>query len=424
MAHDGAAASIRPILSPPTSAPTPATDAGHSKPETDAHNLLPVRSMELDALRFLAIALVLVRHLPPMPETLPGIVRVPLYLLYEGGWTGVDLFFVLSGFLISGLLFREHQRYRTIRFRQFFIRRGFKIYPPFYLLIVSTGGIAIVNHWNRPWKRIVAEGLFIQNYFPGLWGQTWSLAIEEHFYVLLPLLLIGLTHFSRNRTDPFRALPRIYLLLVITTLALRVGAAARFSFEFMDANTFVYTMLYPTHLRIDSLFLGVLAGYVYHYHQTNLRKWIGPRSGWLLALSMLLLLPNFLWPLLNTPYHYTFGFTLTAGAYAVIVLLSVVHGFRLGPIGKRLVGAFAYVGARSYSIYLWHLAVLMALQTVLPLWGATSWWLTSLLYIVGSLLVGLTMASVIETPMLRVRDRLFPSRSRPLTLEPSGSAAA
>jgi len=66
----------------------------------------------------------------------------------------------------------------------------------------------------------------------------------------------------------------------------------------------------------------------------------------------------------------------------------------------------------------------MALQTALPLWGATSWWLTSLLYIVGSLLVGLTMASVIETPMLRVRDRLFPSRSRPLTLEPSGSAAA
>jgi peptidoglycan/LPS O-acetylase OafA/YrhL len=396
-------------------------------PETDTHNqrnLLPARSMELDALRFLAIALVLVRHLPPIPETLPGIVRVPLHFLYEGGWTGVDLFFVLSGFLISGLLFREHQRYRTIRFRQFFIRRGFKIYPPFYLLIVSTGGIAIVNHWNRPWKRIVAEGLFIQNYFPGLWGQTWSLAIEEHFYVLLPLLLIGLTHFSRNRPDPFRALPRIYLLLVLTTLALRVGAAARFSFEFMDANTFVYTMLYPTHLRIDSLFLGVLAGYVYHYHPDALRKWMGPRSGWLLVLSMLLLLPNFLWPLLNAPYHYTFGFTLTAGAYAVIVLLSVVHGFRLGPIGKRLVQAFAYVGARSYSIYLWHLTVLMALQTVLSRWGTPSWWLTSLSYIVGSLLVGLTMASLIETPMLRVRDRLFPSRSRALTLEPSGSAAA
>jgi peptidoglycan/LPS O-acetylase OafA/YrhL len=336
----------------------------------------------------------------------------------------VDLFFVLSGFLISGLLFREHQRYQSICFRQFFIRRGFKIYPAFYLLILSTGGIAIVNHWNRPWKRIVAEGLFIQSYVPGLWGQTWSLAIEEHFYVLLPLLLIGLTYFRRNRADPFCDLPRIYLLLMTTTLALRISAAARTSFEFANTNTFVYTMLYPTHLRIDSLFLGVLAGYLYHYRPADLRKWIGRRGGWLLGLSLLLLLPNFLWPLLNTPYHYTVGFTLTAGAYAVIMLLSVIHGFQLGPFGRRLVEGFAYIGARSYSIYLWHLAILMLLQTVLPRWGSASWWLTSLSYIAGSLLFGLIMARVIETPMLRVRDRLFPSRSRPLTLQPSGSANA
>jgi peptidoglycan/LPS O-acetylase OafA/YrhL len=408
-------------------APTAVADAGRANLETDAlnqRNQLAARSMELDALRFLAIALVLVRHLPPIPETLPVLVRVPLYFLYEGGWTGVDLFFVLSGFLISGLLFREHQRYQSIRFKQFFIRRGFKIYPAFYLLILSTGAIAIVNQWNRPWKRIIAEGLFIQSYFPGLWGQTWSLAIEEHFYVLLPLLLIGLTHFRRNRADPFRDLPRIYLLLMATTLALRIGTAARTSFEFANPNAFVYTMLYPTHLRIDSLFLGVLAGYLYHYHPAGLRKWIGRRTGWLLGLSALLLLPNFLWPLLNTPYHYTVGFTLTAGAYAVIMLISVIHGFHLGPFGRWLVGGFAYIGARSYSIYLWHLAILMLLQTVLPQRGQASWWLTSLAYIVGSLLFGLIMASVIETPMLRVRDRLFPSRSRPLTLAPSGAATA
>jgi peptidoglycan/LPS O-acetylase OafA/YrhL len=406
-------------------APTAAADAGYPNLKTDAHNQrnqLSARSMELDALRFLAIALVLVRHLPPIPETLPEVVRVPLYFLYEGGWTGVDLFFVLSGFLISGLLFREYQRHQSIRFKQFFIRRGFKIYPAFYLLIVSTGSIAIVNQWNRPWKRIVTEGLFIQSYFPGLWGQTWSLAIEEHFYVLLPLLLIGLVHFRKKCADPFRDLPWIYLLLMTTTLALRISAAARTSFEFANANTFVYTMLYPTHLRIDSLFLGVLAGYLYYYHPANLRKWIGPRAGWLLGLSVLLLLPNFLWPLLNTPYHYTVGFTLTAGAYAVIMLLSVIHGFPVGPLGRRLFEGFAYVGARSYSIYLWHLAILMLLQTALPRWGSTSWSLTSLSYIVGSLLFGLIMARAIETPVLRVRDRLFPSRSRPLTLQPSGSA--
>ena len=128
------------------------------------------RSKELDCLRCVAVFLVLCRHLPDLPDSLWGPFRVPVHLLYEAGWAGVDLFFVLSGFLISGLLFREHQKYRRIDFKQFLVRRGLKIYPAFYCLIAGTIGVAILNRWNLPWKRVFAEVFFVQNYFTGLWG--------------------------------------------------------------------------------------------------------------------------------------------------------------------------------------------------------------------------------------------------------------
>src|ERR1051325_4988494 len=133
------------------------------------------RSREVDCLRCAAVFLVLFRHLPALPDNLTGALRVPAHLLYEAGWAGVDLFFVLSGFLISGLLFREHQQFRRIDFKQFIVRRGLKIYPAFYCLIAATVGIAVLNKWNLPWKRIFAEVFFVQNYFIGLWSRS-----EEH----------------------------------------------------------------------------------------------------------------------------------------------------------------------------------------------------------------------------------------------------
>jgi|SRR6266849_5526962 len=97
-----------------------------------------MRVRPLDLLRALAVLLVLGRHTPP-PE--PGVLA-PLRVLgkiwYESGWIGVDLFFVLSGFLISGLFFREFRRHGDVRVWRFLVRRGFKIYPPFYAMLLAT----------------------------------------------------------------------------------------------------------------------------------------------------------------------------------------------------------------------------------------------------------------------------------------------
>src|SRR5579859_7331652 len=118
------------------------------------------RNFNLDVLRGVAILLVVCHHL-----------GIPGFRL--GGWIGVDLFFVLSGFLISGLLFREWKTQGTVNLARFYIRRGLKIYPAFYALLAATLVVNAVLPGvpSQPVTihSVLAEAIFVQNYFPGIW---------------------------------------------------------------------------------------------------------------------------------------------------------------------------------------------------------------------------------------------------------------
>src|ERR1700751_3039383 len=135
------------------------------------------RIFQLDVLRGFAILLVMGVHVPAYPiwSTL-------------GGY-GVDLFFLLSGFLISNLLFGEYRKSGSIRFIRFLSRRALKLYPSFYLLLVLTVLYCAFGHVPFTSRQLLGEIVLTQNYIGGIWGHTWSLAVEEHFYLLLPLLL-------------------------------------------------------------------------------------------------------------------------------------------------------------------------------------------------------------------------------------------
>src|SRR6478736_4827180 len=140
------------------------------------------RLKELDFLRGIAIILVLLRHIPPFNFT------------HNIGWIGVDLFFVLSGFLVSGLLFKEYLKFGDIRPKLFLIRRGFKIYPIYYLFYIPYLAPIIME---RGWSCLAERGFlsdmtFTQNFINGLgWANkaSWSLAVEEHFYFGLSFFL-------------------------------------------------------------------------------------------------------------------------------------------------------------------------------------------------------------------------------------------
>ena len=122
------------------------------------------------------------------------------------GWTGVDLFFILSGFLIAGLLFKEIRSEGRLHVWRFWFRRGMKIWPCYFLVFgLWTAWNLIYYHnrddaaFHRHLETIVPNSFFFQNYnMSTSWFAAWTLAIEEHFYLLLPVVLLGVLWLARK----------------------------------------------------------------------------------------------------------------------------------------------------------------------------------------------------------------------------------
>jgi peptidoglycan/LPS O-acetylase OafA/YrhL len=183
------------------------------------------RNQSLDVLRGIAVLMVVGHHFP-------------YYIFWaQFGGMGVDLFFVLSGYLISGLLFAEYQRSGTISISRFLIRRGFKIYPAYYAMVP----VFLPFTWHTV---KLADFTLMGSYFPDLWGHAWSLSVEEHFYIVLPILFVFAIRFSRN----FNWIPWMMLSLAVACLLLRYRFAMTHS---------VTEGIAQTHLRMDALFAGV-----------------------------------------------------------------------------------------------------------------------------------------------------------------------
>lgn len=364
---------------------------------------LPARLVALDVLRGVAVLLVVARHVGDPTASAPA-AEWAMAALVRGGWIGVDLFFVLSGFLIAGLLFREHAFHGRIRVGRFLVRRGLKIYPPFYALLAITLAARLAQSGSLPPRRfLLGEALYLQNYLGGLWGHTWSLAVEEHFYLFLPLFLVGVRRRSVDGGTTFRALPRMALLIMVLVLALRIVHGA------VEPTFSNLTHLAPTHFRIDGMLFGVLLAWLHHYrstafHRVTARWWPLLLAGGVAALS-----PAFFLSLGASVFLHTWGFTLFyLGAGGVVLGLLGWEGTRV-----RRRGVLATVGLYSYSIYLWHMPVKMwALEPTEAMLRLTSGSPAALLVFAGlSCVVGIFAAKVVEFPVLRLRDRFFPSRS-------------
>ena len=368
----------------------------------------PVKRLkELDVLRAVAVFLVLGRHMvPPPPETW-GPVSVVLNLWLRGGWIGVDLFFVLSGFLVSGLLFKEQSRYGKIQVMRFFIRRGFKIYPAFYFMTLTSILVYYAYGYQFPLSAILSEVFFVQNYGPAMWNHTWTLAIEEHFYLFIGLLLF----FSARRKSarPFAYLPVFFVAFAFLLQVLRITEALLFEYSHE-------IHLFPSHLRFDSLLFGVLLSYFYRFHRQRLTDWVNRRRRLVGLVSFCMVLPPFFMQLETEIFIYTTGLLFLYFGFGGLLLLSLLRATesdRAPSITKRTV---ARIGFYSYSIYLWHMPVK---NWLLPwtnglLGRRLPYFVELAYYLVSAVLVGVVLAIAIETPFLRLRDKFFPSRSRAL----------
>jgi peptidoglycan/LPS O-acetylase OafA/YrhL len=357
-------------------------------------NAVVSRLREIDFLRGIAILLVLFRH------------QFVFHFTQRMGWIGVDLFFVLSGFLVSGLLFREYQKVGQIYPGRFLIRRGFKIYPIYYLLYPLYLGL-IFRYGVFSGKGILADLFFVQNYVSG-WGYaftaSWSLAVEEHFYVgfsLLLWLLIRQRWVVLNVNEKGFRFDYFIVLCMLGALVWR---------SWLNLGPFEVGFFTHTHLRIDSLLAGVWISYAYYFRKEFLENlYKNYISKYWVNTPLLLAFTPFIEPE-SSPFVLSIGFTmlyLAFGQVLVIFLMNPQINTQLDRwLGRRVVHWVSQIGFCSYSIYLIHMFV----NIIFAKWGI----LTSpaLLFVATSLCsigLGYLLTYRIELYFLQIRDRYFPA---------------
>jgi peptidoglycan/LPS O-acetylase OafA/YrhL len=359
------------------------------------------RLRELDFLRGIAILLVLVRHIP-----------VNRYL-FNMGWIGVDLFFVLSGFLVSGLLFKEYFLRGQVNPILFLVRRGFKIYPIYYLALMAYATLMFLND-KFYWVGFLGELFFVQNYATGFgWSflPSWSLAVEEHFYFGLALVVYLAIKKKLFSTTIVRT-TRIELILVammIFCLLLRIVT------NLFIANSRSFTM---THLRLDSLLAGVFVSYMYYFRFDDFMRYFEKyRKAWIPLVILFVSFTPFVEDSVQSYFVKTFGFTLLYVSFAMLLayfLFVKEMNLKLNKTFTRsVVTAISKIGVASYPIYIFHMLVIDGVNHVY----LSSTIVNFLLSFSLSIAVGIGISMSVESYFLKLRDKYFPSR---IAQEPAG----
>ena len=362
------------------------------------------RNSTLDVLRAVAVLLVLGRHVPPAWIPSDGMAAMIFSTWQRGGWIGVDLFFTLSGFLVSGLLFEEYKRRQTFSIVRFLIRRGFKIYPSFYVLLLISVAVAFYTGKQHVGIKALCEALFIQNYFTSLWPHTWSLAVEEHFYLFLPVALLWLLRFQPLES---RHTAKFLLSLCLAILGVRLVWGF-----YLNPDYSHLTHLYPTHLRLDALVWGVLLRWVFAFAPSSL-AWIGQvHRRWIFMLSSIGTIPMFQWDFGDSRYIQTVGLTiLSICACGILVACIDFSVSNSRSVTRLLAMPLATIGSYSYSIYLWHIPCRDWLAAPLFYTGSDQPVVPIVAFMATSVVFGIVIAKLIEYPFLRLRDKLFPHYS-------------
>lgn len=350
----------------------------------------------LDGLRAIAVLLVLYDHAPQVLGRDRGGQSV-FWSASPGAWIGVDLFFVLSGFLITSILLRSVGEPGA--FRRFWLRRALRIFPLAYLYL----GVLALCAWLLPGFAQLADpnayawaAGYLLNVRIAVWGWTpaalgilWSLAVEEHFYCVWPLVVL-------------RARRAVVAWVLIVTVA--ATPLLRWLLLPSLGQVGVYVL---TCCRWDTLAWGALLAMAWHSpHRERLRRMLA-WAAWpaLAVVASVLAVPVHAVDPHTPAWFHVVGYSAIAGAFTVVVGVAMAPPVRLGRwLGQPLLG---HVGRISYGLYVWHVLAAQLTTHALGLFGiGTCLSVRAGLWLV--LLFAMATASYrwFEAPLLRVKDRI------------------
>ena len=355
------------------------------------------RVFGLDIMRALAIIFVVLEHglmLDKANTTFPWVKLI----------NGVELFFVLSGFLIGGMLIRIFEKSENFGIKtmgKFWIRRWFRTLPNYYLILLVN--IIIVYYGVIPerfshftWKFF----FFLQNFkrgFTDFFWESWSLSIEEWFYLIFPILLgIILLLGKKFKIQKRYIFLTAILVLLLVPLFLRIFIASRFIVnDFNLKNLIQKVVIY----RLDSIALGILGAYILRWHPVLWRK--SRNIAFIVGIIACYIILYIHWP---ANLFFTKVFRIFIESFCCFLLLPKFESIRKGP--KILVRFFTHISLISYSMYLLNLAVISeVLYATLPPWGPHTAWALYFVYWVLVLVLSTLLYKYYEKPVMDLRDR-------------------
>ncbi len=368
----------------------------------------------LDFLRSCAVLFVLAGHLRKSYLEAGGETnRFAELPFIRGGWIGVDLFFVLSGFLIGKQLWREYKATGGIRFGRFFLRRGLRIWPLYFFFLVFT--LAVLGRGDFLRGEWWSDAVFLTNYANrGVVMGSWSLCTEEQFYLLAPLAVMLLCR-GTGSLDRCRVFLWCVLgLLPVVRAVTWWHVAGNASHE--DPALWVNTLYTPFHTHCDGLVMGLLlANYAVTGTRDRVTRFLASGWGLLAALLACVGLQR-----INRPVLDFTGITLLWGASLWFLASVPRRGLRL--LDSR---GFYVISRLSFGMYLNHEYMenfaaeiglrVLPFATRLPALHQVA---TTVLFACLSAAAAVPTFCLIEYPFLQLREHLLAKRPRPASLNP------
>ena len=351
----------------------------------------------IDSLRALAVLAVIIYHVDV--NYLPG------------GFLGVDLFFVLSGYLISSLIIKEYKKTGSLNLYNFYIRRARRLLPAVYFMItvvlvvmVMFNGVLLKkSHLDAIFGYIYSSNWWYifhkLDYFDSFGSQSpfkhlWSLAIEEQFYMIFPLLFLLINRKKKDK-DGFYKLNRNFLYVILGVILVSLIA----HIILFDINN-ISRIYFGTDTRAFSLLVGVVGAILYPMDKLNTK--ITPQENLVYSVVSLISIAALITIMIYTSEYNTW---LYRGGFLLVAILGVIIIISSGKqhtVMAKLLSfkPVVFIGKISYSLYLWHFPVLVLTTPVSEIGKPNIFFVV--LRVILTFILAIISYALVETPIRKL----------------------